>query len=271
MKIKLAQAFVMALCLYATTADALPWDKPTDAEIAALPPYCSARFRHVDMERWQKTMGSIFEHVHHYCGALVFLSRYYKISNPQDRRFVLGEVLSNIEYMIKHGDQRSALMPEIHLTKGRALILAGKHAEAANEFIRAIQLKPDYTAPYLAMADFYDQFEKKQDALKILQEGLRHIPTSRSLARRYQELGGKLPLPESPPSASEASRSEAQPSASVEAEKKVVEATPATSSKTLNSEQVSPSERPPEKTGSPSNPWCRFCTDDEPAPAKSNP
>jgi hypothetical protein len=63
MKFKFAQAFVMGLCLYSATAGAVPWDKPTDNEIAVLPPYCLAKFRGVAVEQWQNTLGSIYLHV----------------------------------------------------------------------------------------------------------------------------------------------------------------------------------------------------------------
>ena len=271
MRIKLAPAFFMTLALFATTARALESGKPTDAEMATLPPYCPSRFRGPSDEHfkdWMNTIGPIFEHIHHYCGALVALSRYNRSNDPQDRRYLLGEVLSNIEYVTKITSvQNSALMPEIYITKGRVLLRAHRDAEAVNVFLSAIQLKPDYAPPYLAMADYYAGIKKKQDALKFLQEGLRQIPTSKSLVRRYQELGGKLPFPGSLPAVTEAPKPEPQLPVPAGTGKKTVEAAPVAVPQTLNKEQASPSETLPKKIGRPSNPWCRFCTDDEPAPA----
>jgi tetratricopeptide (TPR) repeat protein len=205
--------------------------------------------------------------MYHYCGALVEINRYYKSSDKQDRKFLIQNSIGNLDYMISHAEQSSALMPEIYFTKGRILVLDGRNAEAVKEFLQAIRLKPDYADPYAAMADFYARIEKKQDALKILQEGLRQIPTSRKLARRYQELGGKLPRPEANPPLAETAKPETQPPVPVETAKKVLEAAPVAARQAPEPEPASPSERPPEKIGSPSNPWCRFCTDDKPVPA----
>jgi hypothetical protein len=76
MKAKFHQAVIMGLCLYSATTGAVPWDKPTDAEVAVLPPYCLAKFRGVAIKQWEKIIGPIYLDVHHYCGAMVFLSRY---------------------------------------------------------------------------------------------------------------------------------------------------------------------------------------------------
>ncbi|MGO8754171.1 MAG: hypothetical protein ACLQHK_02945 [Gallionellaceae bacterium] len=275
MNIKLVQAFVMVLCLYSSQSGAVEpgFGNPTAAEIAALPAYCQSRYGgsgDAHFKYWYDTMGPIFEHVHHYCMAQVSLSRYYRTDNPVDRGFFLGEAIHNLNYMTgitAPAVQSSALMPEIYLTKGRVLLLAHSDAEAATAFLHAIELKPDYADPYAAMADFYVRIKNKRDALKILQEGLRQIPTSRSLARRYQELGGKLPLADAPIAVTEVSKSEPQSSVPVETEKGAVQATPVTIPQTSSPEQTTRSERPLEKTGSPSNPWCRFCADDESAPA----
>lgn len=267
MKRKIAQVFVMVLGLSAATAGAVSWDKPTDAEVAALPPYCMAKFRGVNVEQWERALGSIYEHVHHYCGALVYISRYYKTSNPQDRKFFMNNIINNLNYMTTHADQNSPLMPEIYFTKGRFLMYADKNAEGIEAFRHAIQLKPDYALPYDAIADFYTGIKNKQDALEILKEGLRQIPNSPTLKRRYHELGGKLPLPEVPPSEDRKAQTKSQAPVPAVTENTIVETAPLVAPQTSKPEEAPPDETPPQKIGTPSNPWCRFCPDVESAPA----
>lgn len=267
MKIKFAQTFVMALGLSAATAGAVPWDKFTDAEIAALPPYCTAKMSGSFDKHWLNTLGSIYNHVHHYCGTLGFASRYYKSHSPQDRRFFLQEIDNNLNYMITHGDPSATLMPEIYFTKGKFLILGGKDAEGVKAFFQAIQLKPDYPDPYAGIADFYARMGNNKDALKFLQDGLRQKPTSRQLARRYKELGGKLPLPEVPASKNKTAKTESQTPVPAETEKKVVVAAPLVAPQTSKPGKTPAGETTPEKIGNPSNPWCRFCAEDALTPA----
>ena len=275
MKINLVQIFVAALCLYAASAGAQNYNGTTEAELAVLPTYCVEKLRGSGCDwscsqKWLPSLGPIIYHLHHYCFALVALGRHYRSGNPVDRGFFLQEAEDNINYMTRITDpavENSALMPEIYLTKGKVLTLEHRDAEAANAFLHAIQLKPDYADPYAAMADFYIRIENKQDALRILQEGLHQIPTSKSLARRYQELGGKLPLPDAGPAVTAISKPEPQSPVPAETEEKVEEPNPTTTPQTSSPEQASRRESPPEKIGSPSNPWCRFCVDDGSTPA----
>lgn len=276
MKIKFIQLFIVVLCLYSTIAGAVPWDKPTDVEVAVLPPYCLAKFRGVAVKQWEDALGSIYMHVHHYCGALVYVNRYYKSSNIQDRRFYLQEVISNLGYMVTHAEQSSALMPEIYLQRGITYSLLKKPSEALADLQKAIDLNPKLMRAYLVLADLYEELKLRDKALATVTEGLRHAPLSKPLQRRYGELGGKQPFPE-PYSAPETKPEAAEvpvakPSDEALSPKAIrakregdaqdsgissgasAATTPAaTPEPTVNVE--------PPKIGSPTNPYCRFCTD----------
>lgn len=267
MKIKFFQSFIMSLCFYSATAGAELWDKPTDAEIALLPPYCAAKYKGLDFGHWSKVIGPSFIDVHHYCDALAYVNRYYKSRGAVDRQWFLQGAISNIDYMFSHvkpNQPRNILLPEIHFTKGKVLVLA-KDYKAGEEFLQAIQLKPDYVDPYAALADFYLSVGKKQDALKILEEGLRQVPSSRSLARQYKEHGGKNPLPVPlPPTISatpaEAKTTDAKTDANAPIQPAVSILTPASeSAATLVKTQPAPAAEDSPKIGSPTNPYCRFC------------
>lgn len=270
MKTKFARSYILAFSLYAGTAFGAPWDPPTDAEIAVLPAYCASRLKNLpDYGHWVQVLGPSFNDVHHYCEALVHLNRYYKSHNTEDRKFFLQNTIGNIDYMFSHAlptQPRNVLLPEMHFTKGKVLIIAGRDFEAAREFLQAIQLKPDYTDPYAALADYYSKVGKKQDALKILEEGLRQVPGTRSLARRYQELGGKNPLPAAlPPPTVSATPVEAKTTGVKTDENAPIQ--PAVSIPTPTSEgaatpvatQPAPAAEDSPKIGSPTNPYCRFC------------
>ncbi len=95
------------------------------------------------------------------------------------------------------------MLPEIHLQKGKALKLWKKDGPAAAEFVTAINGNPKLAPAYIALSDLEADRGNKKDALRIVTEGLRHVPESVPLQRRYKELGGQLPYPGSmatPPS-----------------------------------------------------------------------
>lgn len=255
--------FALVLTFSAPTAGAALWDKPTDAEVAALPPYCMAKFRGVNVEKWKRALGSIYEHVHHYCGALVYISRYYRSTNPQDRKFFMNNIITNLNYMTSHADQNSPLMPEIYSTKGRFLMLDGRISEGLGELLHAIQLKPDYIAPYLTIADYYTQNKNKQDALKILRKGLHNAPSSPILRQRYQKLGGNLSLIEKPTPEDDKSQIKSQPGLGVEKHTDVEKTVTSSAAQGSEPKQTSPSDASSGKIGNPTNPWCRFCPPSE--------
>lgn len=262
MHLKLTRTALIGFGLFAATAHAAPWDKPTPTEIAALPPYCTAKISGSYDQGWRATLGSTYDDIHHYCGALVYLSRYYKSRNTQDKKFFLQEVTNNINYMFTHAKPGAKLLHELHYTQGQALSLAGRDGDAAAEYTQAIQLKPDYADPYAALADFYTRIGKKENALKILEDGLKQIPTSRSLARRYQRLGGTVPLPGSdtaPPASS--NRQDAPPAAMDPAPTQTDVPPMSEPREPTPAPATPPVAAPAPKIGSPTNPYCRFCPD----------
>lgn len=214
-------------------------------------------------------LGGDYIHMHHYCWALNYANRADKHWNDKVAlSYSLRNAAENFKYMLDHATPGFFMRPEIHLRLGKVLLRAKSPFEAEQNFQKAIQIKPDYVPAYLALSDFYKETGSLNKAISLLKEGLKHAPSSRSLARRYQELGGKLPLPEASPPVTETSQPVAQPPVPAVAEKNLAEADPVAASNTAMPEPSPTSNVPPEKIGSPSNPYCRFCTDDVPASTK---
>jgi hypothetical protein len=107
------------------------------------------------------------------------------------------------------------------------------------------------------LADFYSGIKQPAKALEIITEGLRHNPDTKSLQRRYTELGGELPYPApiepTPAVEAEAAKPEEPPTPTPNS----VE--PAASPTTVPPAPVEPTAEP--QIGSPTNPYCRFCPD----------
>ncbi len=72
---------------------------------------------------------------------------------------------------------------------GKVLERLGRGSEAARFYLDAIQRKPDYSPPYAALSDYHKELGNMEEAKKILRQGLKHNPSSRSLKRRAKELG----------------------------------------------------------------------------------
>lgn len=239
---------------------------PSDAELSNLPAFCTARLKSgigsPDYRMWENQLGKDFMHTHHYCLGINFINRYYRSRTQQDKRLNLNNAMGNLSYMVTHADPAYSLMPDVYQNRGLVYSLMGRHGEAVSDMNKAIELNPHQVKAYNVLADYYSSTRQPKQALETIIAGLRHNPDTRSLQRRYTQLGGKLPYPEPiQPSTADASSSspktEAAPSAAP-ADAAPTE-TPAGSGQ---AEPVAPPQPATEsKIGSPTNPYCRFCPD----------
>jgi tetratricopeptide (TPR) repeat protein len=234
----------------------------TDQELSVLPPYCAARLRHTpgEYEHWNNALGPDFLHTHHYCDALASINRYYAARSAQDKAFNLTNALGGLNYMVSHASQSYSLMPEIYLNRGVVLTLMKKDGDALKDLLKALELDPKLIRGYAMASDFYTKIKRRDEALKVVTEGLRNNPGNARLQRLYQELGGKLPYPE--PIAPEPEKS-LQPLPTPAAPAPATLQAPALDDKPpAQAEPSTPADAGPPakaKIGTPSNPWCRFC------------
>ncbi len=234
--------------------------KPNPTEMATLPPYCAARFdeRSEAFKTWRDSMGSDFIHVHHYCAGLNFLNRARGMGSfNKGRQGTLEAALRNFDYMLAHTQPDFSLRPEILMNRGIALSMMNRTGEAMGDLLKSIDANPGQARAYLTLADMYTKQNNRAKALETVTEGLRHNPGTRSLQRRYTELGGKLPYPapiEPTPAAVQADTSGAPPAAEADS------ALPAESAADAPPPAEAEPAAPP-KIGSPTNPYCRFCPD----------
>jgi tetratricopeptide (TPR) repeat protein len=203
-------------------------------------------------------------HMHHFCDCVRFTNRAMgNIGN--DRNFEITRAIDGCDYVLSHTQPDFIMRGEVHLQKGKAFSLQGKDPLAAAEFIKALAINPKLVGGYNTLADLYVRTGKRREALNSVSEGLKHIPGSKSLQRRYTELGGKLPYPEpleqAPPEKPALSD---EPSATAP----ITPSSEQTPTPGNNSpEKPSPDEPSPNTSvpgaekaiGNPANPWCRFC------------
>lgn len=176
-----------------------PW-RPTDLEMTRLPQYCAVRFNapagSAEYKQWRQTLGPDFLHVHHYCAALNFMTRYYRSRNERDRNYNLQNAQSNFGHTIRSTNPTFQLLPEAYLNRGITFSLQKKYAQAFPDMYKAVQLNAQLVRGYNELATLYLNINERSKALEIVTVGLQHNPGSKSLQARYTELGGKLPYPE---------------------------------------------------------------------------
>lgn len=247
-------------------------DYPKDSELSALPQYCTAKLRKTpEAKVWAAKLGAGFGHTHHYCNGLNKINRYYKATSQYDQKFYLGEAVLEFEYMIKHAAPTYSLMPEVYLNRGFALSKLHRDGEAIADLMKALELTPESPRIYATIADFYANRKMTDNALATVTEGLKHVPKSKMLQRRYTELGGKQPFPVPyeqaaavvQPSIEKAEK--ALPAQSKEDADNTSKSAPDITEPQSHTQQIQPAQ-PEQPIGMPGNPWCRFCTDSDSKP-----
>jgi tetratricopeptide (TPR) repeat protein len=247
------------LAMLFTIPSAVAGWAPTPAEMAALPPYCAARFNEGTeaFKSWRSTMGGDFIHIHHYCAGLNFLNR-ARGSVSSKNNGTLGAVVREFDYVLTHASPDFYMRSEILMNRGIALSMMKRHGEAVSNLLQAIERDAKQPRAYMALADLYDKQKNRSKALETVSEGLRHNPDVRSLQRRYTELGGKPPYP-APVEPVPAEHPAAKPDEAVASDP--TPASPAAPSAGASEPPAAVEPVAPAKIGSPKNPYCRFCPD----------
>lgn len=219
--------------------------------------------------------------VNHECDCIRFLNRAYATLNDKAaHKYNLGEAIGGCQYNLTHspGDAWNAIA---HFQIGLARQLQGQPSQAIASFNQALQLNPKLERAYSEMASLYLKLNNKKQALDVVTEGLRWLPDSRALQRKYRQQGGTLPYPAAHEKEAASTRTAPERAAGKTPDGMGTGAQPATvpllkSEMATDPTQPTPGGGPGEvlasdPIGSPTNPWCRFCPDTPAAPPASTP
>lgn len=256
---------------------------PTDDEFRSLPPFCWAKMKTPsggsEYKSWESVLGPDFIHVHHYCAGVNFASRCRKFTDKINKDYACGGAVKNFEYMINHAKPDFSLMSDVYYQKGVVLAFLNKDALALMDLEKSIEVNPKNTAAYLSVADLYVKIRQDAKALSKVSEGLRYVPESKGLRKKYIKLGGELPYPESvnpvvaekkeglPPAANSNSSQDVVEIKKAHSEYEVKEQAKTTSGLSTpeaGSSPTNPSDQSVNSVagqGNATNPWCRFCPD----------
>ena len=172
----------------------------TEQEYSMLPPYCPLRMtmgtrsgavEAKESEYWAGILGSYqnLAPIHHYCWALVNLARGDKPSCKNACRTNNMEYsIGDIDYVIKHARPDFKLLPEIFTKRASVLARLKKYPEAAADYRKAAQAKPDYWPAYSGLAELYRETKQINEARAVVEEGLTHIPDSKTLNAMLADL-----------------------------------------------------------------------------------
>ena len=262
-------------------------DPLTREELAMMPPYCTALIgKHIGLPQPQdsplrNTIPDGCGSLHHYCFGLQSLIRVDR-SRGVEQKYWLSQAIGHFKERSSGWEGSTCpLRPEAYTNLGKALLRQNKAlaGQAVANFNKALDLRPDYVPAYLALSDAYLSLGKKGEALNAAAQGLKYLPDSKGLLRRFKELGGKTPptpvaaaqpaAPKvtagqqaTPGQTSEPGAAPQQSSgagANSEHPAPIKDTSPGKSDAEHPATQQAPGEAGETKIGTPTNPYCRFC------------
>lgn len=192
-KVFLSMCLFVSMCLFAQKSAAFP---QTKEELALLPEYCAVRYSahgpHADaakVEKWRRVFGRDWNVMHHYCNQLDHINKARRIvGNDMLRDRELESALNGLDNMRRQVSKGFVLLPELFLKKGEVLLDLKRPRDAVKEFYKAIQVRRGYVPAYAALSDYYVNSGKKDEAIRILQQGVKNAPKSARLRARLAKL-----------------------------------------------------------------------------------
>ena len=152
-----------------------------------LPQYCKDR-QAGRGDKWRKTFGDTYIHMHHYCAGIFAEQKAKSTMDQRERVGWLQRVVSQMRYVSDSCDTRCVLYPELHTRWGWALSEQGQVGEAVRHYQLAIKAKRNYTLAYVRLSELYLDLNQPDEARKILQSGLKARPNSSALKKRLKKL-----------------------------------------------------------------------------------
>jgi hypothetical protein len=182
-----------------STANVLHGGEISAAEWKMLPEYCIdtqgfkyGRGESPNTAKWLAQLGQTFWTLHHYCLGVIKFNRGQRLEFPEVMRhgFLTG-ALGEFRFVTNKMPERYVLAPEILTYVGRTHLLLNQPKDAAEAFIAAQRVKPDYWPAYSWLATYLADHGEQKEARRIAMQGLSHAPNSRTLQLIVQDLDRK--------------------------------------------------------------------------------
>lgn len=210
---------------------------------------------------------------HHFCWARLSKIRSINAKDNIVRKSEIKTWRMNMQFIVDWTAKQNIswlYMPVVYTDMAETFLVEKNYAQAISYAGKALNIKSDHVDAFVILADSYSAVGNKGKALDATIEGLKHVPESKGLKRRYKELGGKQPYPtpylaNTAADVSALGKNGTDPVASASAAESrldrleaPVDAAKSVSQPASSTESMA---KDPEKTEAPAkaNPYCRFC------------
>ncbi len=142
-------------------------------------------------EHWLSLMGETFWAMHHYCWGLIQMNRARAAGvEPQIRAGLRRQAIDDYEFVLKYAPPGYVMLPEIYWRIGESYDALDQRPVALLWYEKSRASKPDYWPAYFSAAESLLILGRKDEARRMVEEGLRQVPGNSPLMRMGERLGG---------------------------------------------------------------------------------
>ncbi len=179
----------LMLCIVLLPVSVIAGEDISLNELKRLPKYChnlSPGYFTAEALKYRRPVRDPgVPHMQHYCEGLVWMAR--AISGRGSARYAYTNAEDDFSYVVSRtiNDPKyrsyavSALLQRASANAGLK-----RDDQALEDFYKVIRIKPDYIKAYIRLAEFYKATGDMGEARRVIDEGLKVSPKSKSLLRR---------------------------------------------------------------------------------------
>lgn len=157
-----------------------------------LPAWCNETYdgdAGVPNGKYMNFYGENFKYSHHHCrGLYLFFEASKYAGNAKWSERYYRRAVEEFGFLLDNTTEDYALYPEALVYRGMARAALGLPLEAFQDYERAVQLRPDYQAAYIAMSNLLTETGETDRARSVLETALARVPGSAVLRRKLDAL-----------------------------------------------------------------------------------
>ncbi len=161
--------------------------QPSEHEWVLWPEYCKSRYvgttagrkssysRSVPVrtqKKWQRALGGIYPHIHHYCTGTIFLNRAKLSFDAEKKKNAYLRAIHEIEYTYRYVTPDAPFFSKMSAHLARAHNGAGNTVKAIDILTKAIERQPSRPHAYVQFAEIHREKGRHDEAIRILEKGL---------------------------------------------------------------------------------------------------
>lgn len=154
-------------------------------ELSMMPYFCT--LRKTKSNEWFNARG--MHNLHHACKGLNHISHAILAKNEGEKNHNITTGIGEFQYVLNLKGLSDSFRAFLLFSQARLYVMQDSKEKAIKGFESAISLDKKLIPAYLTLAEFYTDIGKKDEAIRVVRDGLVNNPNSKGLQKLKVKLG----------------------------------------------------------------------------------